>query len=141
MPSTDQDVGEMEEIDTQYEGDIRVIKQIREGDRPLYRFEAPLYKPKDSDNTPTWENPEKARLYAAVFAAVGTFREEKTGRRGIPPEVERDGREAVIAYLSTQPGMSTDWITKFYDLDRQRIYEYRSRIKNRAEEIIEISPE
>ena len=130
-----------EKIDTEYENDIRVIETEPDGGRPKYRFEAPTYKPKDSDNSPVWENPHKARMYAAVYVAVGTFREEKTGRRGIPIEVERDGREAVIAYLTTQDGMGIEWVTSMYDMDRQRVYEYRSRIKSRAEEYLIQGPE
>lgn len=130
------DLDENEQILIEYEGDIRVVKVPREGDPPRYRFDAPLMKPRSSDNSLTWENPHEATMYAAVFAAVGTFREEKTGKRGIPIEVERDGREAVIAYVGTQPGMTTDWIEATYELERERIYEYRSRIKSRAGEIL-----
>jgi len=128
-------------VEKDYGHGIRVVRVDREDEQPLYRFEAPMMKPKDSDNSLEWENPELAKLYAAVYVAVGTFREEKTGRRGIPPEVERDGREAVVAYLSTQRGMTTEWIEHFYDYDRERIYEYRSRIRARAEEQIEESEE
>lgn len=123
-----------ETIDTAYPDDIRVVEIEREGEPPLYELRAPLYSPKDTDTTPRWENPHSARMYAAVYVAVGTFREEKTGRRGVPPEVQRDGQEAVISYLSTQDGITTDWLTTFYDLPEQRIYEYRSRIRARAEE-------
>ncbi len=130
-------VEETTTVEKDYGHDIRVLRVDRGDERPLYRFDAPLYTPKDSDNTPEWESPELAKLYADTYVAVGGFREEKTGRRGIPPEVERDGREAVVAYLTTQDGMSTEWISTFYGLDRERIYEYRSRIRARAEEQIE----
>jgi len=96
-----------------------------------------MYEPKDSDTGPTFTNKGKAEMYADVFVAVGGFREEKTGRRGIPVEVFRDGTEATIAYLTTQRGMSMDWITSTFDIDRQRVYEYRSRIRKRAGEVSE----
>lgn len=123
-----------ESIEHAYPYDIRIVRVDREDDRPIYRFEAPMYSPKDTDNTPEWENPHLAKLYADVYLAVGSFREEKTGRRGIPPEVERDGREAVVAYLTTQDGISTDWLSTFYDISDQTVYEYRSRIRARARE-------
>jgi len=134
MVTTQSTLDENETIDTAYPCEIRVIRVDREDDEPIYRFEAPMHHTKDYDTGPEWHNPHKARMYAAVYAAAGPFREEKTGRRGIPPELVRDGREAVVAYMTTQPGMSTEWISNFFDLDRERIYEYRSRIKNRAEE-------
>lgn len=123
-----------ETIDTEYEHGVRVIRVDRGDEPPRYRFDAPMFKVKRSDNTPEWENPHSARMYAAVYVAVGGFREEKTGRRGIPLEVERAGRQAVLAYLSTQPGMTPDYLAHQYDLPRQRIYEYRSRIRHQAEE-------
>lgn len=137
MPTAQTTLAANESIEVAYPHDIRVIKIDREDERPLYRFDAPMFKPKDTDTTPEWENPEEAKLYAAVYVVVNGFREEKTGRRGIPPEVQRDGMEAVVAYLSTQDGMGTEWISNFYSLDRQRIYEYRSRIRSRAEAIAE----
>jgi len=128
---------ENESVEKDYGHDVRVIRVDRDGRQPVYRFEAPMYKPKSSDTTPEWENPHKAEMYAEVYVAVGSFREEKTGRRGIPPEVARDGREATVAYLSTQDGMGTEWISHFFDLEPERIYEYRSRISKRAREIVE----
>lgn len=137
MATAQDTLDENETIDTAYPHDVRVIRVDREERPPLYRFDAPMFVTKDTDNIPEWENPDRARLYAAVYMAVGSFREEKTGRRGIPPEVERDGREATVAYLATQDGMSTDWISNFYDLSEQRIYEYISRIRKRAREVDE----
>jgi len=134
MVRTQSTLAENESVDTAYPHEIRVVRVDREDREPLYRFEAPTFKPKDSDTTPEWENPHNARMYAAVYVAVGSFREEKSGRRGVPPEVVRDGREAVVAYMTTQDGISTEWLMNFFDYDRERIYEYRSRIKARAEE-------
>ncbi|WP_324666271.1 hypothetical protein [Haloarcula sediminis] len=134
MPRTQDTLASNETIDTAYPNEIQVVEIQRDERPPLYEFRAPLYSPKDTDTTPRWENPHHARMYAAVYVAVGTFREEKTGRRGVPPEVQRDGQEATIAYLTTQDGISTDWLTNFYELPEQRIYEYRSRIRARAEE-------
>lgn len=125
------DLENNEGIDTEYEGDIRVVEVSRDSREPLYRFGAPDHKTKSYDLGPEFENPHAARLYAAVYV-VTRFREEKTGRRGIPESVEQAGREAVIAYQRCRPGTSVDWLAHKYDLDRQRIYEYCSRIKSRA---------
>ena len=127
---------ENESIWQQYEDSIRVVRIDRGEDRPLYRFDAPGLKPKDSDNSMTWENPKEAMMFASVYVAHGPFREEKTGKRGIPIGVHQAGSEAVITYLGCQPGMSTDWISQKFDLDRERIYEYRSRVRSRAEEAL-----
>jgi len=137
VPTAQTTLEKNESIEKAYPHDIRVIRVDREEQRPLYRFDAPFHQPKDTDTTTEWENPEKAKLYAAVYTAVGGFREEKTGRRGVPPEVQRDGMEATVAYLSTQDGMGTEWLSNFYGLDPQRIYEYRSRIRSRAAAIAE----
>lgn len=129
---------ENESIYQQYENSIRVVRIGREADRPLYRFDAPSLKPKESDNSMTWESPKEAEMYAAVYVAHGPFREEKTGKRGIPIGVHQAGSEAVITYLGCQPGMSVEWISQKFDLDRERIYEYRSRVRSRAaEELVE----
>lgn len=141
MPTAQTTLDENESIHRAYPHDVRIVRVDRDDREPLYRFEAPTFKPKDSDTTPTWENPALAELYADVYFVANSFREEKTGRRGIPPEVERAGRAAVIAYLTTQDGMTTDWISTFYDLPDERIYEYRSRVRAEAEEIREESEE
>jgi len=129
------ELGESETVRVEYEG-CRVVKDSRSpGETPKFRFESAYpnqFTPKDTDTTTEWDNPNEAELYAAVYSLT-LFREEKTGRRGIPPEVQRFGQEAVISYLSAEPGISTDWLTTFYDLDRERIYEYRSRIRSMAE--------
>lgn len=124
-----------------YPGDARIVRIDRGDEPPRYRFDAPglwgggvpLGTAEETRRT-TWDEPGLAELYADVWTAVGGFREEKTGDRGIPPEVERDGREATVAYLTTMPGGSTKWAARHYDLDRQRIYEYISRVRARAEE-------
>lgn len=135
MATAQDTLAENESIHRAYPSDIRIVRVNREDDYPLYRFEAPMFEVKDTDTRPEWENPHLAELYADVYLAVNTFREEKSGRRGIPPEVERAGREAVISYLTTQDGISTEWLSTFYDLPEQRIYEYRSRIRAQAREV------
>jgi len=130
-----------ESIDTEYEGKVRVIRVDRGEERPLFKFQARNFKPKRYDNQPEWENPKEARLYAAVYVAVGSFREEKSGRRGIPPAVERDGREAVVSYLYCMDGMSPTWIERWYDLSKERQMEYRSRIRGRAADSLIQSPD
>ena len=62
------------------------------------------------------------------------FREEKTGRRGVPPAVAKAGREALVAYLTTQKGMSIQWAAQYFDIEESTVHEYRSRIRARAEQ-------
>lgn len=130
MPTAQTTLDANESIEEAYPNDIRVIRVERENEPPLYRFEAPLF-----EETMEWEDKNRATLYAAVYVVADGFREEKTGKRGIPIEVHKAGQEAVISYLTTQPGMSIKWASRMFDLERQRIYEYRSRIWARADSI------
>lgn len=125
---------ENESIEKEYPHGIRVVRVDREDDYPLFRFVAPGHKTKEYDTGPEFERRDDALLYAAVYVAVGPFREEKTGRRGVPPAVARAGREALVAYLTTQRGMSIEWAAHKFDLEESTVREYRSRIRARAEE-------
>jgi hypothetical protein len=129
---------ENESIDLEFEDDIRVVERERpDHEYNHFVFQAQDHKYKSYDLGPEWENPHAARLYCHVYTLT-RFREEKTGRRGIPENVEKHGREAVIAYQRTRPGTSIDWLTQYYDIDRQRVYEYCSRIRSEAREKYEL---
>lgn len=134
MVRTQDSLDPNESIEKAYPHEIRVVRVDREDERPLFRFEAPDYKPKEYDTGPDFESRDDALMYAAVYVAVGPFREEKTGRRGVPPAVARAGREALVAYLTTQRGMSIQWAAHKFDIEESTVHEYRSRIRARAEE-------
>lgn len=82
----------------------------------------------------SFENPDKARLYADVYAAMGGFREEKTGERGVPPSVARAREDVLMAYLVAQPTMSTEWVARHYDLPEEQIRDYVRGVRDRAEQ-------
>jgi hypothetical protein len=124
-----------ESIEKAYPHGIRVVRVDREDDVPLFRFEAPDHRVKDYDTGPEFESRDDALMYAAVYVAVGPFREEKTGRRGVPPTVARAGREALVAYLTTQRGMSIQWAAHKFDIEPETVYKYRSAIRAKAEEV------
>lgn len=130
------ELAENERIDLEFEVDtdetIRVIER-REGDYeyPRYEFQAEEEARNSYDLGPEWDNPRSARLYACVYALV-RFREEKTGRRGLPGSVGRYGQEATVAYMRCRSGVDAEWLSAKYDLPKQRVYEYCSRIRSEA---------
>lgn len=135
------DLDDDERIDMKYEFDsgsiARVIERPRADDTNLYVFQATNHQFKSYDLGPEFENPEAARLYCDVYA-ITRFREEKTGRRGIPENVEQYGHEAVIAYQRCRSGVDAQWLANKYDLTNQRIYEYCSRMRSQAREKYDI---
>jgi hypothetical protein len=134
MVTTNDSLDKHETIAKDYSDTVRVVKIEREGDIPIYRFEAPYHPVKDSDTKLEFEDPDKALMYAAVYAACDSFREEKTGRRGIPPEVASRGKMEMVAYLTTQRGYSIESVARVFGISEQRVYEYRSRIRAKADE-------
>jgi hypothetical protein len=127
-----------ESVDMEFDVDIdnatiRVIERERPDHNNHFVFQATGHKYKSYDLGPEWENPHAARLYCHVYVLT-RFREEKTGRRGIPENVEDYGREAVVAYQRCRSGVDADWLAHYYDIDRQRVYEYCSRIRSEAKD-------
>lgn len=126
-----------ESVDMEFEVEVESATiRVIERERPDHEynhlvFQATNHQSKSYDLGPEWENPEAARLYCCLYTLT-RFREEKTGRRGIPEAVEQHGREAVVAYQRNRPGVDTEWLMTKYDMDRQRVYEYCSRIRSEA---------
>lgn len=131
------DLGDDEMIDMEYEvntnATIRVVERPRPDHYNLYVFQATNHQYKSYDMGPEFENPESARYYADVYALT-RFREEKTGRRGIPENVEQYGREALITYQRCRSGVDTEWLANKYNMTKQRVYEYCSRTRSEARE-------
>jgi hypothetical protein len=94
-----------------------------------YHFVVPL-----EGRMKSFESRDKARLYADVYDAMGGFREEKTGERGVPPSVARAREDVLMAYLTAQPSMSTEWVARHYDLPEDQIREYVRGVRERAEQ-------
>ena len=82
----------------------------------------------------SFENPDKARLYADVQTVTGGFREEKTGERGVPPAVASSREDVLMAYYAAQPTMSMQWVSAQFDLPEDRVREYVQSLRNRAEQ-------
>lgn len=93
-----------------------------------YHYEGPMGRIR------TFENPDKARLYADVQTVTGGFREEKTGERGAPPAVARSREDVLMAYYAAQPTMSMQWVSAQFDLPEDRVREYVQSLRNRAEQ-------
>jgi hypothetical protein len=121
-----------ETIHREYDDHTRIVEFTPEGfpDERRYRFEATMYEGKE------FELKEFAELYADVYFAVDSFREEKTGRRGVPPAVAAAGKPELAAYiLSAHRGVHTnEWLEHFFDVERETIQTYLSRVRRKAEE-------
>lgn len=100
-----------------------------------YHFDGPLGRVK------SFENPDKARLFADVYEVMGGFREEKTGERGLPPAVARAREDVIAAYLVSNPSMGVEWVARFYDVDEDVVRNYCQMVQERAEEQREDSNE
>lgn len=42
------------------------------------------------------------------------------------------GQDTLYAYLLTQRGTSTTWLTRFFDIERETVHSYLSRVRQRA---------
>ena len=111
-----------------YAHSCRIVEKEREEDYNQYHYEGPMGRIK------TFENPDKARLYADVQTVTGGFREEKTGERGAPPAVARSREDVLMAYYAAQPTMSMQWVSAQFDLPEDRVREYVQSLRNRAEQ-------
>lgn len=111
----------------EYDHSCRIVRDDEDG-YERYHYEGPLGRVKSFDN------PDKARLYADVQTVMGGFREEKTGERGVPPSVARAREDVLMAYLAAQPSMSTEWVARHFDLPEDRVREFIRVLRSRAAE-------
>lgn len=129
--STYQDtLTDTESIELAFEHEVRLIRDDSAEEYRRYRFEAPLSK------TLYWDQSEKsnARTFTHLQAHLGGFDMEKIGKKGIPLTVARAGQEAIIAFLFSDPKKceSPRHIARRFDLERQSIYQYLSRIRDKS---------
>jgi hypothetical protein len=118
-----------ESVIEEYAHSCRIVEEDRDGDYNKYHYEGPM------GHVKTFENPDKARLYADVQTVTGGFREEKTGERGAPPAVARSREDVLMAYYAAQPTMSMQWVSAQFDLPEDRVREYVQSLRNRAEQM------
>ena len=100
-----------------YANSCRIVRKDENGYKS-YHYEDLMGRVKSFDN------PDKARLYAAVQTVMGDFREEKTGERSIPPSVARAREDVLMAYLAAQTSLSMEWVARHFDLPEDRVREY-----------------
>jgi len=105
----------MTDIVEEYPHSCCLVREEREETPDLYHHEGPLGRVK------TFENPDKARLYADVQEVVGGFREEKTGERGVPPAVARARQDVLMAYLVSNETMGVEWVTRSFDIEESAV--------------------
>jgi hypothetical protein len=112
----------------EYVEDVRILECGTTAE-PRYRFEAPFH------TDVVFESREKATLYADVYFDVNGFQEAGTGEIGIPPEIVQAGKDTLAAYLIAQPGRSKDWVASFYGTRPEKLDQYVSWVRSRAEEL------
>jgi hypothetical protein len=121
--------GRSESLHAEYVLDVRIV-EVRD-DGVAYRFEAPEHRGR------TFEDPERAELYADVYFDVNGFAEAGTGERGVPPVVIGAGRDTLAAYFLTMPGIDRHWVASFFGCKPPRVERYVGRVRSRADEIRE----
>lgn len=119
---------ESDEIVEEYPHDCRIVREERERGADLYHFMGPLGQIK------SFENVDKARLFADVYEVVGGFREGKTGERGAPPAVAQSPENVQIAYYVAQPTMSVEWAAAQFDVPEGRVRGVVNMIQDKAAE-------
>jgi hypothetical protein len=118
----------MADIVKEYSHGCRIVREQRDDGPDRYHYENPMGRVK------SFENPDKARLYADVQDVTGGFREEKTGERGVPPAVARAREDVLMAYLVSNETMGIEWVARFYDTEEDIIRDYVEIVQNRAAE-------
>jgi len=117
----------MSEIVEDYGDGCKIVRETADG-YTKYHFEDPL------DRLKSFENPDKARLYADVYEVSGGFREEKTGERGVPPAIARGREDVLMAYLVSNPSMGVTYVARAYDIEEDVVRDYCRIVQERAEE-------
>jgi hypothetical protein len=115
-----------EAVIEEYAHSCQIFEEEREADYNKYHYEGPMGRIK------TFENPDKARLYADVHTVTGGFREEKTGERGAPPAVAQSREDVLMAYYAAQPTMSMQWVAAQFDFLEDRVREYVRSVQTRG---------
>ena len=109
----------------EYTNDCRIVHEERMLP-DLYHFERSGHRIK------SFENPDKARLYADIYEVVGGFNEENTGERGVPPTVVRADEDVRMAYFTAS--MSATYAARAFEIDIETVLDKIQRLRERAEE-------
>lgn len=114
------------EVVEEYAHSCRIVRETDEAGEDRYHYEGPMGRVK------SFYSLDKARLYADVQTAMGGFREEKTGERGVPPSVARAREDVLMAYLASNPTMSLEWVARHFDMHENEVREYIQVLRKRA---------
>jgi len=132
MSSYQDTLDEGEKIELAFKYDVRLIKDVKAPEYHRYRYEAP------QQQTLYWDVSEKghARIFTQLQAHLGGFRYEEIGKKGIPLTVARSGQEELVAFLFGYPKRceSPRHIARRFDIERQTIYQYLTRVRDKAPE-------
>jgi len=120
--------GDDRKLHREYVMDVRIL-EVADGDEPTYRFEAPQHQ------GITFEDPEKAELYADIYFDVNGFEEAGTGERGVPPVIIQAGRDTLAAYFLTHDTIDEQWVGSFMGVQPGKVLRYASRVRDRATNI------
>jgi len=118
-----------ESVHREYVLDVRIVERETAGDGTSYRFEAPRHE------GTAFDDPATAELYADVYFDVNGFQEAGTGERGVPPEIIQAGRDTLVGYFLTQPGVDVEWVASYYGEKPEKIERYADRVRKRATKI------
>jgi hypothetical protein len=114
-----------DDVIEEYTNDCRIVHEERMLP-DLYHFERSGYRIK------SFENPDKARLYADIYELVGGFDEGNSGKRGVPPTVARADEDIRMAYFTAS--VSATYAARAFEIDIERVLEKIQRLRERAEE-------
>lgn len=114
-----------DDVIEEYPNDCQIVHEVRLYP-DLYHFERPDRRLK------SFENPDKARLYADIYELLGGFYEENTGKRGIPPAVARANKNVRLAYFTAS--MSVTYAARAFEIDIERALEKVQQLRERAEQ-------
>ena len=112
----------------------RIVKEQKEdGQQIRYHYDGPMGRLKSFNRL------DKAQLYADVATVTGGFLETDTGERGAPPLVARSREDVLMAYYASQPTLSVQWVSTFFDLPVERVREYIASLQDRAKQKREVN--
>jgi hypothetical protein len=114
-----------EDIIETYSNECRIVHEERMHP-DLYHFERSGHRMK------SFENLDKARLYADIYELMGGFDEANTGKLGVPPTVARASEDIRIAYFTAS--MSATYAARGFEVEIEDVLETVQRVRERAKQ-------
>ena len=135
MPSylnTEPELDENESIYQQYPAEVYLVeREDPETGESTFQFHAPA-----RDHV-TFDDEERATLFAELYTVLDGFRIEGIGERGIPVNVATSGTPAVTAYMYAAWGEMPTQISQTIEGDRETVLNYLDKISSEAEELLD----